>query len=93
MEQVITIQEIRAGLQDEKTTFMRQGRGGKLVHISAGDVVANHVLHGATYSRSSMRQSYNWAISNTSIPVNSICKKCLAAYEDQVKRFAEKAGA
>jgi hypothetical protein len=82
----ITLTEIIAALpandDSQKTIFMKQGKGGKVVHLSAGACRANNLLCGVTYSRGTGRGSYLFALTGyNEMPVSAMCKNCIAQVE------------
>jgi ribosomal protein S27E len=83
IKEIITIEEIRTILADETTVFMKQGKSGKFIHISAGDCRNNNLLHGVTYARNGSRASYIYSVSYTSLTTDVICKKCLAVVTEK----------
>jgi hypothetical protein len=82
----ITLNEIIAALPDnddsQKTIFMKQGKGGKVVHLSAGSCRENNLLCGVTYSRNGNRSSYLFSLTGyKEIEIASMCKNCMAQVE------------
>ena len=81
----LTIQAVRESLNDSETIFMAQGKGSKVVHISAGDCKSNNLLHGATYARGgSRRPSIIFPIRKDVVDTDSLCKKCAAALDYRI---------
>lgn len=63
---------------DTKTVFMRQGRGGKVIHLSAGSCRQNNLYCGATYSFGGSRRSYLFPLPIQEADTDQMCKNCLA---------------
>lgn len=74
----VTIQTIKEVLSDSDTIFMKQGKGGKTVHVSDGKSRSNSLLCGVTYSRNGRRQSYLFPLNISQVDSESMCKNCLA---------------
>ena len=81
----ITIQGVRNILNNCDTIFMKQGKGGKSVHLSDGACRTNNLLCGVTYSRNGNRQSYLFPLSITQADTLTMCKNCLAILHAKVQ--------
>jgi len=88
----ITIQGIKDILNDQDTIFMKQGKGGKKVHLSVGACRENNLLCGVTYSRNGNRSSYLFKLHFNQVETDLMCKDCLAIVHEKVQPVA-KAGA
>ena len=81
---IITLDQIQAALNAPETIFMKQGKGGKVVHISAGACRDNNLLCGVTYSRNGRRASYLFALTGyKQMETESMCKNCVAILESK----------
>jgi hypothetical protein len=83
LDEVIAILPFQDASQ---TIFMKQGKGGKVVHLSHGSVRVNNLLCGVTYSRNGSRSSYLFSLTGyTEMQISSMCKKCLEQIETYKK--------
>lgn len=81
----VTVEQVQEITNDSNTIFMKQGKGGKTVHVSAGACRQNNLLCGVTYSRNGRRQSYLFPLNLTEVNVDSMCKNCLANLDSMMK--------
>jgi len=81
----VTVEQIQEITNNADTIFMKQGKGGKTVHVSAGACRQNNLLCGVTYSRNGRRQSYLFPLNLTTVNVDSMCKNCLANLDSMMK--------
>jgi len=84
---IITLDEIRATLNQPETIFMKQGKGGKAIHISDGACRENNLLCGVTYSRNGSRASYLFSLTGyKEMEKETMCKNCVAILEGKALR-------
>ena len=74
----ITLAGIREILKDDATVFVRQGRGGKAVHLSLGADIKHYGIKCGDFNRATERRASRlYPLHYTEIDNADMCKKCL----------------